>query len=61
MATPYVAGVAALYIGEFGGKSVHGPSFGKDLAVRIMSSGTSVKWIDRVTDYDFGFYAPIPK
>lgn len=27
MATPYVAGVAALYISVHGGRSVHGKSF----------------------------------
>ena len=29
--------------------------------MRIMSSGTSVKWIDPVTFHDFGVLAPIPQ
>lgn len=32
MATPYIAGVAALYISKYGGRSVHGPNFAKMLS-----------------------------
>jgi subtilisin family serine protease len=43
-ATPYVAGVAALYVGEFGGRKTQGSDWAKDLTGRIISSGQSVKW-----------------
>ncbi|KAI1456396.1 subtilisin-like protein [Annulohypoxylon moriforme] len=46
MATPYVAGVAALYIGAFGGKSVHGKGFAHGLRKRIIASGESLPWFD---------------
>ncbi|EON97319.1 putative minor extracellular protease vpr protein [Phaeoacremonium minimum UCRPA7] len=44
MACPYVAGVAALYIGYHGGRAVHGPGFAKQLSARILSSGDAVPW-----------------
>lgn len=44
MACPYVAGVAALYIGQHGGRFVHGAGFAKQLAARILSSGNAVPW-----------------
>nr|XP_036587162.1 Minor extracellular protease vpr 7 [Colletotrichum truncatum]KAF6797893.1 Minor extracellular protease vpr 7 [Colletotrichum truncatum] len=50
MACPYVAGVAALYIGAHGGRNVHGPGFAKTLARRIISSGNTLKWWDGVVD-----------
>ncbi|KAK5651948.1 hypothetical protein OQA88_11490 [Cercophora sp. LCS_1] len=62
MACPYVAGVAALYIGKYGGRSVHGPGFAKELANRIRSSGTALPWqILRPTalPVDYGFFAPV--
>jgi subtilisin family serine protease len=58
MATPYIAGIAALYIGEFGGRGIHGAGFAKDLAIRIMSSGRSIPWRDGETQKDYGFWAP---
>ena len=59
MATPYIAGVAALYIGHYGGRSTHGPEFAKKLAMRIMSSGRSVPWWDGLDELtDFGYWAP---
>ncbi|KAB5529010.1 minor extracellular protease vpr [Coniochaeta sp. 2T2.1] len=39
MATAYIAGVAALYIGQYGGRSVHGTGFAKMLHPRILASG----------------------
>ncbi|OPB43456.1 serine endopeptidase [Trichoderma guizhouense] len=45
MATPYIAGVAALYIGKYGGRHVHGPGFAKDLSMRIIASGKSLDWL----------------
>lgn len=44
MATPYIAGVAALYISKYGGRELHGPGFAKRLVERIISSGRSVAW-----------------
>ncbi|KAG4216991.1 hypothetical protein PC116_g34528, partial [Phytophthora cactorum] len=41
MATPYVAGIAALYIGAFGGRSVHGKGFAHSLRRKIISSGAA--------------------
>lgn len=48
MATPYVAGVAALYIGKNGGRSKHGKGLGKMLAARILASGSPVPWVDHM-------------
>ncbi|KAJ3955877.1 hypothetical protein N0V92_007592 [Colletotrichum tropicale] len=62
MATPYVAGVAALYIGKHGGRSVHGKGFAKDLSRRIISSGESLPWQaiePQALPTDFGFFAPV--
>ncbi|OAA53497.1 serin endopeptidase [Niveomyces insectorum RCEF 264] len=58
MATPYIAGVAALYVGRYGGGKVHGKGFAKDLAMRIIASGGSLPWIDGVTETDYGVWAP---
>ena len=44
MAAPYIAGIAALYIGKYGGRASHGPDFAKMLSRRIASSGNSVGW-----------------
>ncbi|KAI0381948.1 subtilisin-like protein [Hypomontagnella monticulosa] len=58
MAAPYVAGIAALYIGAFGGRSVHGKGFAQELRKKIISSGTSLSWFDG-TDTDYGFAASV--
>ncbi|CAK7222069.1 hypothetical protein SEUCBS140593_004772 [Sporothrix eucalyptigena] len=58
MATPYIAGVAALYVGRYGGRSTHGKNFAKDLAMRIISSGGALPWIDGYSNTDYGFWAP---
>lgn len=42
--TPYVAGVAALWINRYGGRDRHGPGFAKELHQRIISSGQTVNW-----------------
>ena len=44
MSAPYVAGVAALYVGKHGGRKQHGPGFGIDLTARLVSSGKAVPW-----------------
>ncbi|KAH7157522.1 peptidase S8/S53 domain-containing protein [Dactylonectria estremocensis] len=60
MACPYVAGIAALYIGQHGGRSAHGPDFAKELAMRIISSGDSIPWSDGTGDgTDYGFLASV--
>ncbi|KAI8304504.1 hypothetical protein K4K59_012738 [Colletotrichum sp. SAR11_240] len=62
MATPYVAGVAALYIGKHGGRLVHGKGFAKDLSRRIISCGESLPWQaiePQALPTDFGFFAPV--
>ena len=45
MSAPYIAGVAALYIGEYGGSEMFGPGFAKMLGDRIISSGRTLPWM----------------
>ncbi|KAF6823024.1 serine endopeptidase [Colletotrichum plurivorum] len=59
MATPYVAGIAALYIGEYGGRWQHGPGFGKMLTSRILASTEYIRWHDGVNMTDYGVPAPV--
>ncbi|KAK0384360.1 hypothetical protein NLU13_8447 [Sarocladium strictum] len=49
MACPYIAGVAALYIGKYGGRSIHGVDFAKTLSQRIVASGETVAWSAALT------------
>ncbi|KAL0936199.1 serine endopeptidase [Colletotrichum truncatum] len=58
MATPYLAGVAALYIGKFGGKKVHGSKFSEQLMMRIISSGEPIPWSNDINVVD-GFTASV--
>ncbi|KAK1511272.1 subtilase [Colletotrichum costaricense] len=58
MATPYVAGVAALYISKHGGRSVHGKGFARDLSMRIISTGASLPWLLYSGDADEAYRAP---
>ena len=44
MSAPYIAGVAALYLGYHGGREVQGPEVAKKVSQRIASSGRSVAW-----------------
>ncbi|KAG9250584.1 peptidase S8/S53 domain-containing protein [Emericellopsis atlantica] len=44
MAAPYIAGVAALYLGHHGGRSYNGPGIAKTVVDRIATSGRSVAW-----------------
>ncbi|KAM0427243.1 hypothetical protein ACHAPT_007673 [Fusarium lateritium] len=46
MAAPYIAGLAALYIGEYGGREFHGAGFAKMLHDRIASSGSSLPFVN---------------
>ncbi|KAF4981815.1 hypothetical protein FZEAL_2442 [Fusarium zealandicum] len=45
MAAPYIAGLAALYVGKYGGREFHGTGFAKMLRDRIASSGTSLPFV----------------
>ncbi|KAK1540734.1 subtilase [Colletotrichum paranaense] len=54
MATPYVAGIAALFISKHGGRKVHGTGFGKMLSARILSSGDSLPWNNGLNMTDYG-------
>ncbi|TDZ38013.1 Subtilisin E [Colletotrichum spinosum] len=58
MATPYIAGVAALYISQHGGRRVHGKEFAKDLAMRIISTGSSLPWLLYGRGVNESFRAP---
>jgi hypothetical protein len=44
MATPYVAGVAALYIAKYGGRAVHVTGFARKLQAPILASGERMMW-----------------
>ncbi|KAL8284353.1 hypothetical protein RB600_008969 [Gaeumannomyces tritici] len=62
MACPYVAGIAALYIGKYGGRSVHGPGIAKKLTDRIRASGGALPWqvfTPRNVPINYGFWAPV--
>ncbi|KXH52194.1 subtilase [Colletotrichum nymphaeae SA-01] len=58
MATPYVAGVAALYISKHGGRSIHGKGFARDLGMRIISTGASLPWLLYSGEADEAYRAP---
>ncbi|KAK8078910.1 peptidase S8/S53 domain-containing protein [Apiospora phragmitis] len=61
MATPYVAGVAALWIGQHGGRAAHkdDPAWAKRLMARIMSTAHSVPWVSGLTfESNPDFWAP---
>ncbi|KAF4774819.1 subtilase [Colletotrichum scovillei] len=58
MATPYVAGVAALYISKHGGRSIHGKGFARDLSMRIISTGASLPWLLYSGEADEAYRAP---
>jgi subtilisin family serine protease len=63
MATPYVAGIAALWVGKFGGRNAHGPEWARQLSNRIISSGGSVPWytvaVEEEDPIDYGYWAPV--
>ncbi|KAM0552020.1 hypothetical protein ACHAPJ_008130 [Fusarium lateritium] len=46
MSAPYIAGIAALFIGEYGGRAFNGAGFAKMLRDRIASSGTSLPFVN---------------
>lgn len=57
MATPYVAGVAALYIGYHGGRKSNPDFSASDLLMRIIASGQSLTYFDGSSLTDYGMYA----
>ncbi|KAI6090680.1 subtilisin-like protein [Hypoxylon rubiginosum] len=60
MATPYIAGVAALWVGKHGGRAAHAndPAWAKRLTARIMGTARAVPWADWSTSIkDYGFWA----
>jgi len=61
MATPYIAGVAALYISAHGGKKEHGKNFAQELAMRIIASGTAMPWLSDSSVPGGELSAPIPQ
>jgi len=61
MATPYIAGVAALWVSKYGGRAAHAgdPAWARRLTARIMSTARTVPWADYATSpTDYGFWAP---
>jgi subtilisin family serine protease len=51
MATPYVAGVAALYVSATGGRKVHGADFAKNFMSKVISSGKSLPYLSIITSF----------
>ncbi|KAK8055112.1 Minor extracellular protease vpr [Apiospora rasikravindrae] len=58
MACPYIAGVAALWVSQFGGRAAHGKGWARALGRRIISSGRPLPWYDGAHTYD-NFTAPV--
>ncbi|KAH7249731.1 peptidase S8/S53 domain-containing protein [Fusarium redolens] len=46
MSAPYIAGVAALFVGQYGGRAFNGAGFAKMLRDRIASSGTTLPFVN---------------
>ncbi|KAM0245454.1 hypothetical protein ACHAP5_005410 [Fusarium lateritium] len=46
MSAPYIAGIAALFVGQYGGRAFNGAGFAKMLRDRIASSGTSLPFMN---------------
>ncbi|KAF2730617.1 minor extracellular protease vpr [Polyplosphaeria fusca] len=57
MATPYIAGIAALYISALGGRKTHGSQFATDFNQRVTAAGQSLSWYNG-TAKDEHFIAP---
>lgn len=49
MSTPYIAGIAALYVSVFGGRRERGAEVSKDFHRRVVASGSSLPWTDKTT------------
>lgn len=57
MSTPYIAGIAALYISVFGGREERGAEVTRDFHRRVTASGSSLPWTDK-TSSSSDFIAP---
>ncbi|KAM0348386.1 hypothetical protein ACHAPU_004356 [Fusarium lateritium] len=53
MSAPYIAGIAALFIGQYGGRAFNGAGFAKMLRDRIASSGTSLPFMNNHFLYNY--------
>ncbi|KAI0016090.1 peptidase S8/S53 domain-containing protein [Xylariomycetidae sp. FL0641] len=59
MATPYMAGIAALWVGKNGGRAKLDAGWAKALVSRITATAHTVAWADWTTsEKDYGFWAP---
>ncbi|CAH0046175.1 unnamed protein product [Clonostachys solani] len=58
MATPYVAGVAALWVGNFGNKKSHTALYVKYITMRIINSGKALPWLNYDGTANTAFRAP---
>ncbi|KAL7276750.1 hypothetical protein RUND412_000248 [Rhizina undulata] len=58
MASPYIAGIAALYIGQKGGRGNLGPEGIKELRERMITSGTPINF-NNGTVTDWSIIAPV--
>ncbi|KAK8073467.1 hypothetical protein PG994_004366 [Apiospora phragmitis] len=47
ISTPYIAGIAALYAGVFGGRKERGIEVAKDFHRRVVASGSSLQWFNK--------------
>ncbi|OIW33557.1 serin endopeptidase [Coniochaeta ligniaria NRRL 30616] len=59
LASAYVAGIAALYIGQYGGRKTNSAFNATDLTMRIISSGSAVPHIDYRSGDLTGFNSPV--
>ncbi|KAH8900404.1 serine endopeptidase [Thozetella sp. PMI_491] len=59
MSAAYIAGVAALYIGKYGGRKVNPNYNATDLVTRIISSGTPLNWWDVNAAHPSTYIAPV--
>lgn len=59
MATPYIAGIAALYIGYYGGLTTNPQFNASELMMRIITSGQSLDHFDGSTLTNYGKYASV--
>ena len=57
MSTPYIAGIAALYVSVFGGRQQRGAEVSRDFHRRVTASGASLPWTDE-TGSPSDFLAP---
>lgn len=59
MASPYIAGVAALYMAANGGRAAMGGEGVAELKRKILTSGTLINWNDGINPTDWTKLAPV--